>query len=190
MLFASNARGLLRLLRQANTIYAPNGETVQTQAKLYAQFRPGVFPDWALPGLKARWPESPGVEDNLINPKMAYGGWDSKIAQKELNWSDEDRREAERILLDPMHNLGETIQLEEPSVEAPWPDYERTAGGPKRGFPGKTTPQAICEVIKLTGSDPEHVLLYERKINGEDRPEVIKALEELIEERSSQYIPA
>lgn len=189
MWFGSSNRGMTQHIRKRKVVFAANGETVEEQSRLVVQFRPAGYPDWALPIMRQRWPVPKGLVENPINPKIAYGGLNTKVAQKEYGWTDADRQFVERRLQE-LSGSGTIIELEEPKVEAPWPDYKLTAGGPKRGFPGKTTPQAVVEMVKMTGCDPEQVLLYEEQAFGDSRPQVVAALKEYAAEIEQQLVSA
>lgn len=174
MWFGSIERGLKMLLRVESYIYAPNGNIIATRKRIKIEFRPANYPDWAYPILQERWPSPKGMPSDPINPKIAYGGLETWIAQREYGWEDEDREWVEQKLLNEVG--GDFILLEEPALAPPWPGYKKTCGGPRGGFHGKSTPEAIIEMVRRTGCDPIAVLAYEEFAFGESRPDVLAAL--------------
>ena len=102
----------------------------------------------------------------IVEPDARISAFDSRKAQAENGWTDEERQMVEAVLIDNARKLPEDlIVIEEVRAQAPWPTYDSFKG----------SPTALCKKIEEDGYDFLSVLNYERE--NQNRPEVISKLE-------------
>jgi hypothetical protein len=108
-------------------------------------------------------------EVTQVPPDYRIGVFDSRAAQAEQGWSDEDRKAVEDELQRcAMVNPSELLAVAEVHPEAPWPNYDVYDG----------SINDLCTKIVEDGYDLEAVLAYEE--SAQDRPEIVAALKTLI----------
>jgi len=149
-----------------------SGLSRTTQRGLYAVFEPvGLLPDerelavttWSFNGLGQLEDEA-----TTVAPDFRIGRFDSEHTAGLEGWSDEERDLVEQTLLDYCRTSLDVLLVAEPTVPAPWPNYDLYQGGTK----------ALVRKLIDEGYDLADVLAYER--THQQRDDVILALEELL----------
>jgi len=103
----------------------------------------------------------------VVEPDARISAFDSRLAQAELGWTDDERELVEAVLVDNARKLPEDlIVIEEIRAEPPWPTYDSFKG----------TKNALLKKIEEDGYDFAAVLAYERE--NQNRPEIVTALEQ------------
>jgi len=160
--------------RQIDEHYA-TGMSKTIQTGLTAQFKPfGMRPlerELALASFSFNGFYQAEDEVTVIPPDYRIGVFDSFEAQAENAWTEEERVMVEQELrrlaaLDP----NTLVIVPEVHLPAPWPRYDEFNGSIAR----------LMDKIVDDGYILEDVLAYERE--NQDRPDVIAALEQLIED--------
>lgn len=163
-------------IRPEKPNFTPKGDALPTTPALFIQFFPGgSVPAHAreladqLPGL---W-QGVGRDEDPYTTRI--GWWDSFAAQKDYDWSDEDREYVERRILE----VGDpnVMVVEELRLEAPYAKYDahrKTQGQRKL----EHVLADIAQTYEVAGFDIEQAVAYERQ-NGNDQ-KVIDALYGLV----------
>jgi hypothetical protein len=165
---------MVQVRAEVNEAYA-TGMTKTIVSPLYAQFRPvGMLPlerELALNTFTFNGFYQQEDEVTIVPPDYRIGVFDSRDAQIEAGWSDADRITVEEELrrLATLYPANLCI-VPEVRVAAPWPRYDEFAGSVR---------ELMAKVIE-DGYALEDVLAYEAE--NQSRPEVIGALEQLLED--------
>jgi hypothetical protein len=154
------------------------GQSRVLQTALVARFREGLLlpaerelavKSWTFNGFYQEQDEV-----TQVPPDYRIGLFDSRSAQTEHAWSDEERKavedELERLAI---VNPSELLAVAEDRPGAPWPNYDVYEGSLAN----------LCTKIVEDGYDLEAVLAYEE--SAQDRPEIVAALNQLIAERGA-----
>jgi len=105
----------------------------------------------------------------IVEPDARISAYDTRLAQTEQGWTDEERELVEQVLTENARRLPEDLILvEEVRLAPPWPTYDR--------FPGDA--KQLLRKVEEDGYSFDDVLAYERE--NENRPEVIDLLEQAL----------
>lgn len=107
-------------------------------------------------------------EVTVLPPDHRIGVYDSVADQKLKGWSDELRKEVERVLIANAEITDNILVLPHSAFAPPWPRYDDFIG---------TSDRLIARLVE-DGHDLTAVLGYERA--SQNRDEIVEALEELI----------
>lgn len=108
---------------------------------------------------------------------MAHEGWNPDLMFSVFDTdtipNEEDRKYAEKRLLEDSSNGNHYIQVSGKKLDPPWPTYEDM-----KGVKGRSNAQQVCEMIRQGGYDPDYVIAYEL---ARERPryEITQAIEKL-----------
>jgi len=103
----------------------------------------------------------------VVPPDYRISAFDSRVAQAENGWNDEERELVEQALTREAEMLPQDLyRIEAPRATPPWPAYD--------GFKG--TRNALIKKIEEDGFDFDLVLAYE--CENQNRPEIVAALEQ------------
>lgn len=159
-------------IRDETQPFTPQGDKLPLKPALFVQFYPGgTVPDHAraladqLPGL---W-QGVGRDEDPYTTRI--GWWDSHAAQKDLDWSDEDRVFVEEKILrigDPNVMLVEELLLAPPYAK--YVAHRKTQG--KRTI--EHVVADITQTFEVAGFDVGAAIAFEKQ-NGNDQ-KVIDAL--------------
>jgi hypothetical protein len=106
----------------------------------------------------------------VVEPDARISAFDSRLAQAEHGWTDEERELVESELIENAKRLPEDlIVVEEIRLDPPWPSYDRFGG----------TAKQLADKIEEDGYDFAEVLAYERE--NQNRPEVVTVLEHALD---------
>lgn len=172
MLFVSRASRLRVTYLPKREKYAPNGNIIETRPRVFAEFRHGPVPDWAmkqvLERLDWRWlPEG-------WTPQMQVSSFDSVAAQQENGWNDEEREGLEKHLLSrPSEDF---ILVEPQRAPRPWATYDKLFA--RKGMTQEQAIEKIVEIVVETGVSPQVVIDYE--LENRERRDVLEAMESLL----------
>lgn len=154
--------------------YANGGRKV-TQAPITAIFEPYKLTveerllattSWTFNGFYQEQDEV-----SIVQPDYRIGAFDSREAQLTHGWSDEERKEVERILTDLAERFpNDMLVIADRVLVAPWPNYDIFDG----------TILDLTTKILADGYSLADVLAYES--DNQARLDVIAALEQLIED--------
>jgi hypothetical protein len=150
------------------------GEKIATTRQIRAQFAPGgALPVWAKEQALARlsWRGLPPE----IQPGEQIAWFDSDQYAYENDLSAEEKQLLEDVL---ERQQGEDfVRVEQPKIEAPWKSYaELTVHGRRTAA---IVAEKIVELVQATGTDPEHVIRYERENRRPGSDEIVAAMEAL-----------
>lgn len=148
------------------------GEKLGTVRRVFAEFRKGGIPTWALPyalevfSMNGKPPE--------ISPQLWLSVYDSAEDQKTRGWTDEERALIEKNLL----GQGDVFLIEIPKVSAPTPNYVKLTSlhGAKKI---EHVVEKALEIVAEGGFDPAGVVAFERQENRKESSAIIDALEAL-----------
>ena len=154
------------------------------QRRLYAQFRRGGLPPFALELAVKTWKFNKKPPEHPIENWPGF--YDSEADQLQNNWTDAERKVIEDKLTvgltdddgrfhPPPHGL---LLVERPQLPAPWPAYDKLVAQGARTV--EKVAQKIAEKVIEDGYDPALVVAYERE--NLNRPEVLDALAHLTAE--------
>jgi hypothetical protein len=166
--------------RQEEQFSPSSGKKIGMSRRVFAEFRRGGVPDWALPiaestfKMNGKSPEIPA--------RMFLCTYDSELDQKERNWTDAERADIEAKL----RETGGVVEISPPKVEAPWPAYDKLTVHGRRTL--EHVVEKIVTKVQEDEYDPAEVARYERE--NLKRPEVIAALEALVEKEPEDTLVA
>jgi len=109
-----------------------------------------------------------GVAHDGWNPSLTFSVFDTDSIPNE-----DDRKYAEKRLMEDSENGTRYILVSGRKLEAPWPSYDDI-----RGAKGRSAASVICSMIRDGGYDLEYVLAYELA-SPVPRERVTVAIEEL-----------
>jgi hypothetical protein len=162
--------------------YANGGRRV-TQTLLAAYFQPYLLTQderqLALDHFYFNGSYQEQDEVTLVPPDYRIGLFDSRIAQEQNGWSDDERQLVEEKLLRVAQETPDTLLLvPEHTLQPPWPNYDLFEGSPLE----------LAEKIAEDGYRLAEVVAYERE--NQNREDVIEALEELLSGDASVPVAA
>lgn len=109
-----------------------------------------------------------------VSPRSRIGLFDSKRAQLDHGWSDEEHDLVVEGLRSSDLLGNEFIEVETPKRPAPWSGYDRLNA------------KQVLAAVEATGVDPREVLAYE--LENQARESVLKELELLLEDEVEQDV--
>lgn len=178
MYLISRSSGLTMPLRDTVTDYAPNGAVIKVHPAISVQFHPAAgAPDWAKDAVRSLpgFGNGVGLEED---PFSRVGGLDLDEEAKRQNWDAETLAFVEQALTNAPSNGIEYVICAAPKIAKPWDKYDE--------FVGEDAVAKILYTVDLIGADPKAVLRYERE--NSNRPEVIEALEALVEKDAEDVV--
>jgi hypothetical protein len=112
-------------------------------------------------------------EEDLVTirePDYRISAFDTRLAQMEVGWSDEERETVEQALSAiAIRTPGDVLLIEEKRAEPPWPTYDTYNG----------TRVQFLKKLHEDGYELADVLAYERE--NQNRDEVVATLEQALE---------
>ena len=153
-----------------------SGGARESQSPLYASFLPNQHSaaerDEALKHFYLVGGSPQNVDEaSHVEPDYRIGRFDSRAAQEQNGWSDEDRELVEKRLLEHCAIYPEALlRMPEVAVAAPWPAYDTFKGSPAQ----------LAKKVADDGYDPHEVIAYE--MEHQNRDTVIAALGQLAAE--------
>lgn len=163
-------RGIDLTVRRSKEIFSvKTGERIDMSKRVFAEFRKGGIPEWALPIALERFKMN-GKPPELTPQQWLYT-YDSGADQRARGWSDEERDLIEAKL----RSSPKVVEISKQPVPVPWPKYESLTAHGRRT--AEKVVEQILAGIETTGVDPASVVEYERE--HLNRPEVIAAVEGL-----------
>lgn len=101
-----------------------------------------------------------------VSPRGRISGFDSREAQEQLDWSDQDREIVEAALRNSYAIDDEFIEITQQPAEKPWPKYD------------ETPVEMIAQIAASIGADLEEVARYESEnLNREEVFEFLSGFE-------------
>jgi len=108
---------------------------------------------------------------SIVSPDYRISAFDSRLAQVEHGWTDDERELVERVLLRECELMPQDLfVIEEARAEPPWPNYD--------SFAGNRT-QLLKKLVE-DGFELSEVLRYEQET--QNRPEIVAMLEKAVDE--------
>ena len=173
-------------IRAEESQWSPKKEFMGTTKPLFVKFfRGGNVPEH----VKALADQLPGLRQGIGPEGDPYldriGWWDSYAAQKDYDWSDEEREFVEQRIL----QIGDpnVLVVEAPRVPAPYAKYDahrRTQGQRKL----EHVLADIAQTYEVAGFDVEQAVAYEQQNLADER--VIEALRALAPEGVEEVVAA
>jgi hypothetical protein len=165
----ANLRVVVRSARPA--MYDDRGNLVRERLPgLAAEFTRGGCPEWAKQIAYETF-EFRGLPDG-VSRDYRLGVFDSFQAQQDNNWSDDDRQEVERKLVERAGASRDFIIVSKPKIPAPWSSYDELTVHGRRT--AAHVAEKIVQIVRDTGVNPDSVLQYE--LENANRPEVVEAV--------------
>lgn len=178
MYVISRSSALTVPIRAQSTEYTSTGVVKEVHRALSVQFhRNAGAPDWA----KAAVSKLPGFGKGMghnEDPFSRVGVVDTDEEAKRQQWTSEEKKVVETALIGAKSNGIEYVICSAPKTARPWDKYDE--------FVGTDAVEKILYTVELIGADPAMVLRYERE--NDNRPEVVDALESLIEEEEEGIV--
>ena len=165
----------LQVRPQVMEAYA-SGMSRESQSPLYATFVPNQHSPAEREEALKRFYLIGGMPQNVdeashVEPDYRIGRFDSRAAQTEQGWTDEEREQVEAELIRHCGIYPEALfQMPEVEAEAPWPTYDEFKGSPAQ----------LAKKVSEDGYDPHEVIAYE--MEHKNRDTVIAALGQLAAE--------
>lgn len=178
MYVISKSPSLTMPLRDSSTDYAPNGAVVKVNRALSIQFhRSGGAPDWAKDAVSKLPGFGKGMGHNE-DPFTRVGVIDTDEEAIRQGWTPEEKAFVEQALQNAPSSGIEYVICAAPKATKPWDKYDE--------FVGQDAVEKILYAIEFIGADPAHVVRYEKE--NQNRPEVIEAVEALIEREEEDIV--
>lgn len=154
-------------IRAAKPDYNPaTGDLIGVRKGLVAQFKASTnAPEHALKAVETLPAFGRGIGLNE-DPFGRVGTFDTKEAQDEYDWTDEERLYVEGIM-DSASGVY-FVRADYPALAAPWPNYDSILGDEEEAA------ERIARKVEEDGYDPRLVLSYERQ--NLNRETVVAAL--------------
>ena len=172
MRYVSRWGGYAVQVRPERTEPLATGEIRVLQSPVYARFKPEGLQPLERELALARWSFNGLYQEQdevtIVPPDYRIGVFDSVQAQLDEGWSELEREEVERTLLDLSERFDDCIAIPRTMVPPPWPRYDDFQG----------TTETLMERLVEDGHSLEAVLTYERAT--QNRVAVVEALEALI----------
>jgi hypothetical protein len=172
--------------RRHKKLFSPKtGELIGQQRRVFAEFRKGGVPAWALPRalevfkMNGKPPEIPA--------QMWLCVYDSAEDQRSRGWTAEERELIEETLL----AQGDVFLIELPRIEAPTPAYVKQTSLHGQRKIEQVVARAV-EIVTENEYDPAAVIAFERQENRKESEAIIAALEALapVEDEAEPLIAA
>lgn len=144
--------------------------------RVFAEFRKGGVPDWALAECERRFAMAGKPVE--IPAKTFLSTYDPASDRIVRGWTDEEYE----LILAKLRSKRSVVEIQAPGVEVPWPAYKQLTVVGRRTV--EHVVEKILEGIETTGVSPDRVLAYEQQ--ELNRPEVVAALKALIAERAKE----
>jgi hypothetical protein len=109
-----------------------------------------------------------------VSPRNRISGFDSVVAQRDLDWTDEEREIVETALRNSFAYGDEFIEVTQKAAAKPWPMYD------------SADPETILTIALSIGADLDEVYRYESE--NANREEVLKALANPTEEEQDDAV--
>lgn len=184
MLFMSEKQKDVSVRRQKKIFSPKTGEQIDTQRRVFAEFRKGGVPSWALP-LAEQVFKANGKPPE-IPLQMWLSVYDSGEDQRTRGWTDEERQLIEEKLL-AEHDI---VLIELPKVAPPTPNYVKLTTRHGQRKIEQCVEKAV-EIVTENGFDPTVVVAFERQENRPESTAIIGALEALtVEDEPEPLIAA
>lgn len=162
-------------VRSEKTLFSPaSGEAMGKERRVYAGFRKGGVPVWAMALADERFVCSGKPPD--IPKHMFISTYDSVLDQAHHKWTDEERK----LIEDTLDSLHDVVRIEKPKAALPYNKYPE-----HRKIHGRRTLEValrdVVAAIEATGVEPETVVAYERDHPDELSEKIIAAMEKVAE---------
>lgn len=160
-------------VRNRKNIYSPvTSEKIGVQREVYAEFKKGGIPPWALEKAEKLFPMS-GKSDE-VPARQFLSHYDSEDDQKLKGWTDE-----ERALIEAKLATKRGILVFEPEkVGAPVPTWVKLTTAQGQRTVQKCAEKAV-ELVGELGLDVAQVVAFERQEGRKESEAIIAALEAL-----------
>lgn len=170
------AKYMLHARRQIVESYA-TGESRVIQKQLLAVFEVGLVNAEERALARSHFSFNGFAQEQdlvtIVEPDARISAFDSRLAQAQNGWTDEERELVERELIENARRLPEDlIVMEEIRLAPPWPNYDRFTGDVSQ----------LLMKIEDDGYDLDATLAYERE--NQNRSDVIYMLE-----KASELLP-
>ena len=177
MRFASQYKQYgMQIVPQREMVLA-TGQVQTLQEGLYVKFTTGDLSDdeiricresFSMHGFKTERDEV-----TMVDPLSRLSVFDTDLAAKEFNWTDEEKALVEETLMERSKETTFIVYLPAQVVEAPFPAYDSFDG---------TTEELLQKLIS-DGFELSKVRIYE--IQSKNRPEVVKALSDELDRQGA-----
>ena len=104
--------------------------------------------------------------------------FDTDVEAEREGWDEDTKILVEKAMLDAKANGRDYVLVAEIALEAPWPSYDL--------FEGK--PQALAQMVLSLGFDLEDAIAYEESKWGQQREDVLAALQAAVDARDTGEI--
>jgi hypothetical protein len=159
------------------------GEHIGTQRRVFAQFRKGGIPEWAMDIALKRFAMAGKPSD--IDPASWLATYDSVTDQIQRGWTDEEHE----LIVQKLREKGNVVEITPAKTAAPWPLYPKIVVHGRRKI--ENVVEQILAGIETTGVEPEAVLAFERQnLNRGEVLEAVTALAAGDEEEAEPLIAA
>ncbi|HSE43807.1 MAG TPA: hypothetical protein VLA89_00605 [Gemmatimonadales bacterium] len=172
-LFMSERQKVLTVRNQEEKFSQATGKKIGTQRRVFAEFRKGGVPPWALETAEKTFRMAGKPPE--IPTHMWLATYDSEIDKRQRRWTDEEHE----LILEALRAKPGVVEIAMPVVDPPYAKYDQ-----HRKTQGKRTLEHVLADIKNTfevaGFSVEQALRYERDNLADAK--VIEFLESLATE--------
>ena len=177
MLFMSERQKAVTVRNEKPVFSLKTGERVDTIRRVFANLERGYMPPWAIAIAEERF--AMGGKPPNVPTQRWIASYDSALAQKQENWTDEERELIEAKLM----AQGDVFMIEPPHIPAPYAQYDK-----HRKIVGKRTIEQVLTDItaayELAGFDIDQAVRYEQQNLDDQR--VIEHLRSLAPVEAAQ----
>lgn len=173
-LFVSHSANLRVPIQSRKAMYTPKGDVSHHTRRIVAKFTPGGgLPVWAKEQAVANlsW-RGLSLEES---PGDRIGWFDSDQYAREAGLTAEDKATLDATLI--RMQGPDILMVSQPKIEAPWKSYAELT------VVGRRTPELLAEkvveLVRATGTDPDHVIRFERENPRAGSEEIVAAMEAL-----------
>jgi hypothetical protein len=154
MLFMSERQKAVTVRNEKPVFNVKTGEQIGKTRRLHANLERGYMPEWALAIAEEKF--SMGGKPPSVPTHRWISTYDSRLAQLQEGWTDEERELIEAKLL----AQGDVVVIEPPMIEAPYAQYDK-----HRKMAGKRDlSHVLADITKayeLAGFDIDQAVAYE-----------------------------
>lgn len=181
MLYVSERLPDITVKSQKVIFSQKTGEKTGTDRRIYAEFRKGGLPEWAVPIAEATF-AMPGKSPEILTAAF-LSSYDSDEDARVRGWTPEEKALIE-AKLDKKPGV---LRLERPRVTAPLPNWIKLTTIQGQRNEAKCVEKALA-LIEETGLEHEHVRAFEVQEGRKESAAILAALEALKQEVESETL--
>jgi hypothetical protein len=156
MLFMSERQKAVTVRNEKPVFSLKTGERIGLERRVFANLERGYMPDWAIALAEERF--TMGGKPPTVPTYRWISTYDSRLAQVQEGWTDEERELIEKKLL----SQGDVVVIEQPQIPAPYAQYDKH----RKVIGQRKLDQVLADIssaYELAGFDIEQAVGYEKQ---------------------------